>query len=94
MRWKRVRRSCGHRAPITIRTGERAARLARHQRTQVVGDALRQHRHDAVGEVDRVAADQRIAIERRAGPHIEGDIGDGDADDVAALVVRIGIGSA
>ncbi len=71
---------------------ERAARLARHQRAEIVGDALGQHRHHAVGKVHRVAARQRVAIERRARPHVEGDVGDGDMDDVAALVVRIVIG--
>ncbi len=71
---------------------QRAARLARHQRAEIVGNALRQHRHDAVGEIHRVAARQRVAIERRTRPHVEGDVGDGDVDDVAAFVVRIVIG--
>ncbi len=71
---------------------QRAARFARHQRAQIVGDALGQHRHHAVGEVDRVAADQRVAIERGVGAHIEGDVGDRDMDDEAALVVGIGVG--
>ena len=72
--------------------GQRAARLARHQRAQIVGDALGQHRHHAIREIHRVAARQRVAVERRTRPHIEGDVGDRDMDDVAALVVRIGIG--
>ena len=70
---------------------QRAARLARHQRAEIVGDALGQHRHDAIGEIHRIAARQRVAVQRRARPHIEGDVGDRDIDDVAALVVRIGI---
>ena len=74
--------------------GERRAVLAFAQRAEVVRDALGQHRHDAVGEIDRVAALQRLAVERRARPHIPGDIGDGDGDDEAARVgrVRIGLG--
>ena len=75
--------------------GERASRLARHQRTQIVRDALRKHRHDAVGEIDRIAADQRVAIERRPRPYIKRDIRDRNADDEAALIgwvlIRLGI---
>ena len=71
---------------------QRAARFARHQRAEIVGDALGQHRHHAVGEIDRVAADQRVAIERGVGAYIERDVGDRDMDDEAALVIRIGIG--
>ncbi len=67
--------------------GERGAVLARPQRAQIVGDALRQHRHHAVGEIDRVAAHQRLAVERRAGRHVMGDVGDGDGDDEAAVIV-------
>ena len=51
------------------------------QRAEIVGDALRQHRHDAVGEIDRIAALQRLAVERRARPDIGGDVGDRDGDD-------------
>ena len=68
--------------------GERGAVLARPQRAQIVGDALRQHRHHAVGEIDRIAAHQRFAVERRAGRHVMGDVGDGDGDDEAAVIVR------
>ena len=71
---------------------ERRAVLALAQRAQIVGDALRQHRHDAVGEIDRVAALQRLAVERRAGPDIGRDIGDRDGDDDAAGVVRVAVG--
>src|SRR5215471_3740229 len=39
----------------------------RPQRTEIVRDALRQHRHDAVWEVDRIAAFERGTIERGAG---------------------------
>ncbi|MNI27145.1 hypothetical protein D3C73_808700 [compost metagenome] len=33
------------------------------QRAEVVGNPLRQHRHDAVGEIDGIAALQRFAVE-------------------------------
>ena len=62
------------------------------QRAQVVGDALGQHRHDAIGEIDRVAALQRLAVERRAGGNVGGDVGDGDGEYEAARVHRVGIG--
>ena len=64
----------------------------RTQRAQIVGNALGQHRHDAVGEIDRIAAHQRFAIERRAGRHVMRDIGDGDGDDEAAVIARVVVG--
>jgi hypothetical protein len=63
--------------------------LERAQRAQVVGDALGQHRHHAVGEIHRIAAHQRFAVERRARAHIPGDIGDGDGDEIAAGILRV-----
>ena len=33
-----------------------------------------------------------ITVQRRARPHIKRDVGNRDMDDVAALVVRIGVG--
>ena len=71
---------------------QRPTRLARHQRAKIVRDALREHRHHAVGEIHGIAARQRIAVERRSRPHIVCDVGDRDIDDVAAFVVRIRIG--
>ena len=41
--------------------------LERTQRAEIVRDALRQHRHDAVGEIDRVPALERLAIEAEPG---------------------------
>ena len=73
---------------------ERRAVLARPQRAQIVGDALGQHRHDAVGKIDRVAALGRRAIERRARPHVVRHVGNGDADDVAARIARVRSGTA
>ena len=74
--------------------GEAGARLVLFQRAEVVGDALGQHRHHAVGEVDRVAALARFLVERLARRDIGGDIGDGDDDHPAAFVlgVRVGFG--
>ena len=37
------------------------------QRAEVVGDTLGQHRHDAVREIDRIAALERFAVEGGAG---------------------------
>ena len=62
------------------------------ERAEIVGDALRQHRHHAVGKIDRVAAVERRAVERRARRDIVRHIGDCDADHMAAGVSRIGIG--
>ena len=62
------------------------------QGAEVIRDALGQHRHDAVGEIDRVAALKRLAVERSAGAHIGGDIGDCDGDDYAAEVLLVGVG--
>ena len=71
--------------------GEARPVLARHQRAPAVGQVLRQHRHDAVGEVDRVAAAQGLAVERAARPDVPGDVGDGDQQVPAAAVVGVGV---
>ena len=63
-----------------------------HQRAPVVGQRLGQHRHDAVGEIDRVAAPVGGAVERLVGPHVPGDVGDGDQQAPAAGMVRVGLG--
>ncbi len=85
MRWnvcERLRPS----APITMRTASAARSSFGAQRAQIVGDALGQHRHHAVGEIDRIAAHERLAVERRAGRDVMSDVGDGDGDDEAACV--------
>ena len=61
------------------------------QRAQLVRQRLGQHRHDAVGKIDRIAAPLRLAVERAAGPHIPGDVGDRDDEMPAAAVLRVGI---
>src|ERR1700731_354084 len=71
--------------------GKRWAILVWAQRTKVVGNPLRQHWHDTVGKIDRIAAILRLAIERRAWPHIGGDIRDGDAQNKAAGIGWIGV---
>ena len=71
---------------------ERRPIFQRAQRAEVVGDAFRQHRHDPVGEIDRVPALQRLSIERRAGADIGRHVGDRDGDDEPAPVRRVGIG--
>mgnify|MGYP003351859548 CR=1 FL=1 len=48
------------------------------QAAPAVGQHLRQHGHHAVGEIDGVPPNARLAVQRRAGPHIGRDIGDGD----------------
>ncbi len=71
--------------------GKRRAILVWAQRTEVVGNPLRQHWHDTVGKIDRIAAILRLAIERCAGARIGGDIGDGDTQNKAAGIRRIGV---
>ena len=46
----------------------------RLERTEVIGQACRQHRDDAIREIDRGATLQRIAIEPRARTHVVTDI--------------------
>ena len=72
---------------------ERRPILKRTQRAEVVRDALRQHRHDPVGEIDRVPALERLAIQGRAGADIGRDVGDRDGDDEPARILRVGIES-
>ena len=70
---------------------QRRAVLLRAERAEVVGDALGQHRHDAVGEVDRIAALQSLAVERRARRDIGSDVGDRHRENEAARIVGIGV---
>ena len=72
--------------------GERGTVFLRAQRTQIIGNALRQHWHHAIGEIDRVPAHERLAVERTARPHVMGDIGNGHAEDMAAADLGIGVG--
>ena len=63
---------------------ERRPVLERTQRTQIVGDPLGQHWHDAVGEIHRIAALQGFLVERGGRQHVIGDIGDRDGQHIAA----------
>ncbi len=69
--------------------GDAGAVGAVDERAEVAGEPVREHRHHPVGEVGRVAAPPRLAVERAARSHVGGDVGDGDPDDVAAGVRRI-----
>ena len=58
----------------------------RIQRAEAVRQRLGQHRAHAVGEVDRRAAQPRLAIERRVGLHVVAHVG--DRDEQAEAVAR------
>ena len=72
--------------------GDAGAVGAVDERAEVAGQPVGQHRHDAVGEVGRVAAAAGLAVERGAGADVVGDVGDRDPDDVAAGVRRVVVG--
>ena len=72
----------------TARQGRSSRSFSEHRSLEI---ALRQHRHDAVGEIDRVAADLRLAVEPGAGPHVVGDVGDRHVHDAAAAVAGVGV---
>src|SRR5215831_11181393 len=64
------------------------------ERAELVRQYLRQHRDDAVGEVDRVAAAQGLAVECRAGAYVPGDVGyrhdEMPATAISSVVIRLG----
>ena len=70
--------------------GHRRAVFAGAQRADVGAEHFGQHRHDPVGEVDRVTADARIAVDRTAGADIVADIGNRDQRAEAPLPVGLG----
>ena len=69
-------------APLTNRAIGRDMNMARHgrtilvlpQRADICAQDFRQHRHDTVGEIGRIAAFARFLVEHTAGPHIKGHI--------------------
>ena len=63
----------------------------RHQRTDAVGQGLRQHRHHEAGEIGRGAALVGFAIQRIADLYIVRDIGDRHDQPPAATALRFGI---
>ena len=54
---------------------------------QAVGEDLRQHRDDEVGQVDAGPSPPGRVVERRAGPDEVRDVGDVDAEGPVALLV-------
>ncbi|MPL88767.1 hypothetical protein SDC9_34794 [bioreactor metagenome] len=65
---------------------------ARHilvQRAQIAREPVGQHRHDAVGEIGRVAALPCLAVKRRARADVMRDIRNRHPEQEAALVRRI-----
>ena len=67
--------------------GEHRARLSLDQAARVCRQGMRQHRHHAVGEVDAVAAQPRLAVERRVRAHEPAYVRDRhDRAPVAGLV--------
>src|SRR5205085_12349951 len=49
----------------------------RLERAELVGKRFRQHRHDAVGKIDRVAAALGGTVERATRPHVPTDVCNG-----------------
>ncbi len=62
------------------------------QGTEIARQSIRQHRHDAVGEIGGIAALAGLAVQRRPRRDVMRDIGDGDPDDMAAFVFGSFIG--
>ena len=62
------------------------------ERAQLVRQILGQHRHDPVGEIDRVAALARGVVERVFGVHVPRHVGDGDERVPGAVLAGIGLG--
>ena len=60
----------------------------RVQRTQAVGQLLRQHRDHAARKIHRVAAVDRLAVQRIAGLHVMADVGDRHHQAVTAFFRR------
>ena len=61
------------------------ASFARDQRADTVGKRLRQHRDDAVRQVDGISASPGFGVERGTGLYIMSDIGDRHYQSPAAL---------
>ena len=65
--------------------GEGGPVLIRHERAEVVGEPLRQHRQHHVGQIDAGAALERLAVKGSAGPDVVADISDGDKEPIPLL---------
>ena len=68
--------------------GEAGAVLARAEGAEVVAEFFGQHRHDAVGEIGRVAAAIRFLVQLGVRADVMGDVGDGD-EEVEAVSVGL-----
>jgi len=69
-------------------SGARARRLGRKARSAQL--ACNQVEHTPAGLVQAQPA--RLAVERRAGGHVGGDVGDGNPDDVATRILGVVVG--
>ena len=78
-------------AILVERHAHREARafFAFAQRAEIIRYLLGQHRHDAIGEVDRVAAQLRFTVELAAGADVMRDVGDRDNDAPSAVVLGV-----
>ena len=64
---------------IKVHFNEKAAAIfARAQAAPAIGKRLRQHGHDAIGEIDRIAARPGFAVQMAVRADIMRDISDGD----------------
>ena len=63
----------------------------RHERAQVIGEVLGQHRQHPIGEIDRRRARTRLAIERGAEAHVMAHIGDRHDQPPAAAADALGV---
>ncbi|MNC22364.1 hypothetical protein D3C75_703630 [compost metagenome] len=63
----------------------------RIQRAQAVGQLLGQHRDHPLGEIHRVAALDRLLVQRRTDLHVVRYVGDGDEQPPAGALDRLGI---
>ena len=62
------------------------------QRAQIIRQSFGQHRHNAVGHVNRIAAFARFDIHLAGRFYIGRDIGNRHPNNIAALIVRVGFG--
>ena len=61
------------------------------QRTQTIGDGLRQHRNDHVGEIHRVTTTLRFRVQRRSDLHVMAHVRNGDEQSKATTGTAFGI---
>ena len=71
--------------------GHREAVDALIEAADAVGERERQHRDDAVDEIDARAALARLAVERLALAHVPAHIGDVDAEEIGAVCLLLDV---